>query len=130
MSRPRKEINWELVERRMEAGCTAKEIAASCNIDPDTFTNRIKEKYGNNFTHVSSLFYAAGDANIKFTQYMKALQGNIHMLILLGKERLNQGKDEEIKKSPYEDLLELRHENMLLKAEIDKCKELINGHQS
>lgn len=122
MARPKKEINWEIVEKKIEAGCNGIEIAATLRIDADTFYIRFKEQYGKSFQDSSGHFYSAGDANIKFTQYMKALAGNNNMLMLLGKERLNQGKEEEIKKSPLEDIIELRHENMILKAEIVKIK--------
>lgn len=120
MARPKKEINWEIVEKRMEAGCNGMEIAATLRIDPNTFYRRFEGQYGKSFADSVGGFYSAGDANIKFTQYMKALAGNNNMLMLLGKERLNQGKEEEIKKSPLEDIIELRHENMILKAEIQK----------
>lgn len=122
MARPKKEINWELVERRMEAGCSGVEIAAALRIQSDTFYTRFKEQYGKSFQDYHVDFYKAGDANIKFTQYMKAIAGNIPMLTLLGRERLGQSKDQE-KISPFEDLTILRHENMLLRAEIER----ING---
>lgn len=129
MARPQKEINWEIVEKRMEAGCNGIEIAAGLRINPDTFYMRFKQKYGKSFQDSSGYYYGAGDANLKFTQYMKALAGNTNMLTLLGRERLNQGKEEEIKKSPYDDILALRHENMILRAEIDGYKEHVHGDQ-
>ncbi len=125
MARPEKEINWEIVEKRIEAGCNGIEIAASLRVQADTFYLRFKKKYGKSFQDSSGYFYSAGDANIKFTQYMKALSGNCNMLTLLGRERLGQGKEQEAL-SPFEDLLGLRHENMLLRAEIEKVKEKLN----
>lgn len=120
MSRPKKDINWNIVEKKMEAGCTAKEIAGGmCDIN--TFYDRFKEHYGKSFGDYSDEFYSAGDANLKFTQYMKALAGNTNMLTLLGRERLGQGKEQE-KQSPFEDILALRHENMILRAQIEKAK--------
>ncbi len=128
MGRPKKEIDWKIVEKKIEAGCSAKEIAGSmCNID--TFYDRFKEEYGKSFSDYSDDFYYEGDGNIRFTQYMKALSGNINMLTLLGRERLGQGKEQE-KNSPFEDVLALRHENMILKAEIERIKELLNGNKS
>ena len=125
MSRPKKEINWDIVEKKMEAGCSAKEIAGGmCEIN--TFYDRFKEHYGKCFADYADELYGAGDANIKFTQYMKALAGNTNMLTLLGRERLGQGKEQE-KQSPFEDVLAMRHENMILKAEIAKMRE--NGDQ-
>lgn len=129
MSRPKKEINWEIVEKRMEAGCNGLEIAAVLRIDDDTFYRRFEQQYGKRFADSSGHFYSAGDANIKFTQYMKALAGNNNMLMLLGKERLNQGKEEEVKKSPLEDIIELRHENMILKDEVQKLKGDVDAHE-
>ncbi len=124
MARPKKEINWEIVEKKMEAGCTAREIAGGmCEIN--TFYDRFKEHYGKNFGDYADEFYRAGDANLKFTQYMKALAGNTNMLTLLGRERLNQSKEQE-KTPPFEDILALRHENMILKAEIARNKEQEN----
>ncbi len=121
MARPKKEINWEIVEKKMEAGCSAREISAGI-CDLDTFYNRFKERYGKSFGDYSDDYYSIGDGNIKFTQYMKALSGNNNMLLLLGRERLGQGKEQE-KQSPFEDVLALRHENMILKAEISEMKE-------
>lgn len=117
MARPKKEINWDVVEKRIEAGCSGIEIAAALRIDDDTFYGRFKEHYGKSFSDYSGTFYSAGDSNLKFTQYMKALSGNMQMLILLGRERLGQGKEQE-KNSPFEDILALRHENMILRAEL------------
>ncbi len=126
MARPKKEINWQIVEKRIEAGCNGVEIAAALRIDSDTFYIRFKQKYGKSFQDSSAHFYSAGDANLKFTQYMKALSGNNNMLLLLGRERLHQGKEQE-KTSPFEDLIDLRHENMILKAELDWMKEKHEG---
>ena len=57
---------------------------------------------------------------------MKALAGNIQLLLMLGRERLGQGKEPE-KQSPYEDVLSLRHENLFLKAALDELKEKLQN---
>lgn len=122
MARPKKPINWDVVEKRMEAGCSAKEIAASIPVEINTFYDRFKEEFGCGFGDFADTFCSAGDGNLRYTQYMKALSGNLNMLMFLGKERLGQGKDE-VMKSPYEETLELRHENMILRnrlANLDK----------
>src|SRR6185295_12346286 len=123
MPRQKKPINWEIVKKRMEAGCKARDIAGSLDINIDTFYDRFKEEFGRGFSDISDDFYCVGDGNIRFTQYMKALSGNIPMLTLLGRERLSQGKDQE-KVSPFEDILALRHENMILKAQLSTAKEI------
>lgn len=125
MGRHKKEINWNIVEKQMEARCTLKEIAGALRVDEDTLSKRFKEQYGKYFSDKSGEFQSAGAASLRFTQYMKALSGNIPMLTLLGREVLGQGKDTE-KFSPYEDILAMRHENMLLKAELAEIKEKLN----
>ena len=125
MARPKKEINWDIVEKKMEAGCSAREICGGvCEIN--TFYDRFKEHFGKSFGDFADDYYSAGDANIKFTQYMKALAGNTNMLTLLGRERLSQGKEQE-KVSPYEDVLALRHENMILRTELKEVRDKIEG---
>lgn len=128
MPRQKKPINWDLVEKKMEAGCSAKEIASTFDICLDTFYPRFKEEFGRSFSDISEERYLLGNGNIKLTQYAKAMSGNIHMLILLGKERLGQGKEQD-KQSPFEDTISLRHENMMLRAEIERVKEILDGIQ-
>lgn len=123
MGRPLLQIDWKLVEKRMEAGCTGIEIAACLHCDQDTFYRKVQEQYGKTFTALAGEFYSQGDANIRAMQYAKAMNGNINMLFFLGKERLGQGK-EEVKVSPFEDVIALKHENMLLRAEIAQRKEI------
>ena len=128
MARPKKEINWDIVEKKMEAGCPAREIAGK-HMNIDTFYDRFKEEFGSSFSDYSDAYYGEGDGNIRFTQYMKALQGNNNMLLLLGRERLGQSQEKEMA-PPNNDYIAMKHENMLLKAELDAIKETINGNQS
>jgi AraC-like DNA-binding protein len=129
MARPKKTIKWDEVEERMEAGCSAREIAQNFRISIDTFYDRFKEEYGSSFGDFSSDFAQCGKGNILHAQYRKALDGNTNMLVLLGREWLGQGK-EEVKVSPYQETISLSHENMLLRAEIAELRERVNGDES
>lgn len=126
MARPLKEINWKMVEKQMECGCSAKEISGSLHIDIDTFYLRFKRQYGSSFGDYLGKFQEGGKANLRLAQYMKAMNGNVAMQMFLGKEWLGQGK-EEVKESPYQDILELSHQNMMLRAENERLK---NGNPS
>lgn len=128
MGRTPKEINWDIVQKKVEAGCSAKEIY-ECLVDSDTFYRRFKDHFGENFADYSARMRSAGPGNIRFTQYMKALAGNTNMLMLLGREWLGQGKEPE-KVSPFEDSIAIRHENMLLRAELAGYKEHLNADKS
>jgi hypothetical protein len=124
MARPKKEINWDIVEKRMEAGNSAKKIAKHLRIDINTFYDRFKKEYNCCFADFADGITECGIGDIEFTQHMKALQGNVTMLMYLGKVKCGQKEPEQSTLlAPHQDMLELRHENMLLKAEIDKIKE-------
>ncbi len=92
--RPEKPIDWEIVDRLLEAGCTATEICPFFNIHADTLCRRIVDEKGMLFTDYAAEMHAKGDANIKATQYMKAIGqstlGDNVQLVWLGKNRLKQ----------------------------------------
>ena len=94
MARPEKEIHWESVERMMEAGNSARSIYTHFRMDKDTFYDRFKKEYGKNFSDYSDALDEDGKSNIRLMQYTKAVQGNIQMLIWLGKVRLGQREPE------------------------------------
>ena len=127
MGRPKKDINWDIVQKQVEAGCKAKEIYGDL-CDADTFYNRFKEHFGKCFSDYSDDLYSVGDGRIKFTQYMKALAGNIQMLCRLGDVRLGQNKTEE-KVSPFQNLADVEHENMILRSRVAKLEEKVNGYE-
>lgn len=90
MARPRKEIDWAVVERKMEAGCTQVEICSHFGINPTNFQDKFKEEYGEHFTAFATIIHSRGKGNVREAQYEKALEGNTNMLILLGKLWLGQ----------------------------------------
>lgn len=90
-----KEINWKEVERRIEVGTSGTTIAKCLRIHPDTFFDRFKEEYKVSFTEYTSGMTACLPANILLRQYIKAMEGNVEMLKLLGRENCGQGRDED-----------------------------------
>jgi len=94
MARKPKEISWEEVEYRMQAGNSGLQIAASMHMDENTFYNRFEDHYGYTYRNYSGIGYSVGNANLQLTQFHKALKGDTKLLIMLGIERLGQGKDE------------------------------------
>lgn len=133
MARPLKEINWQVVERMMEAGNTAKEISKYLRIDEDTFYRRFKIEFGSCFAGFADGIAECGDGNIRYLQYIKALSGNIEMLKLLGKERLGQGSESQLKKAPNQIVIDDMKENMRLKHELvikeEELEKLKNGYK-
>lgn len=91
MCRPEKPIDWERVDRLLEAGCLGTEIAPLFNLHHETFYDRVVKKYGIGFTEYMSQRRSAGDSLIREAQYKKAIKKQDNtMLIWLGKQRLGQ----------------------------------------
>lgn len=122
MARLVKEIDWAVVEKRMEAGETAACICYRHGLCVETFYKHFRKKYGCGFGDYQNKMKQVGKSNIIFTQYMKALSGNVKMLELLGREWCGQGKHEQ-NQSPFEDIIALRHENMILKSQLEKLQQ-------
>lgn len=90
VARPEKTIDWDLVDRLLEAQCSAREIAGNLGIHEDTLYNRTKEKYKMNYSDYSAKVSSRGVSLLKVAQFKKALSGNPNMLIWLGKIILKQ----------------------------------------
>ena len=104
MARPLKEINWEYVEKMIEAGCSAKEISGKYRIDNDTFYIRFKKQFGCRFQDYQAIVAPAGDGQIRTMQYAKALNnkapGSPQMLMYLGKVLLGQREPDNVSSTP------------------------------
>jgi hypothetical protein len=124
MARKPKEINWDIVENQMEAGLTAKQIAHG-KIDISNFYGRFKDHFGCDFANYASATYECGDGILKFVQYMKAKSGKTKELEKLCDIRLGQAVLKH-DSPPNDEFMAVKHENMLLRAEIEKIKEQMN----
>lgn len=90
MARPEKPIDWDRVDKLLQAGCFGTEVASHFDIHPSNFYDRVKDRYGMNFTDYSSSLRQKGESILREKQYDLALSGDRVMLIFLGKTRLNQ----------------------------------------
>lgn len=103
MSRPEKPLDWKRVNKLLNAGCKGTEIAASFDMHPVTFYEKVQEKFKVNFTEYSAIKRSEGDSLIREAQYDKALDGDNTMLIWLGKHRLEQKEDQSEWNKPQEE---------------------------
>jgi hypothetical protein len=87
---PRKIIDWEKVDRLIEAGCSGHEIAPAIGISSDTLYERCVLEKGMTYSDYSSKLRAKGDGLLKAKQFQLAMSGNPAMLVWLGKNRLGQ----------------------------------------
>jgi AraC-like DNA-binding protein len=134
MARPFKDIDWNLVEKLMEADCNGMQIAAKMRLNAETFYRRFKQEYGKSFQNCVGDFQRAGEADLKLSQHLKAINnkapGNIQMLTFLGKVRLGQREPEtlqlmaanQVHIDQSHKIMQLEHEISILKKDDDKSE--------
>lgn len=95
-ARPLIPINWEKVDKFLEAGSTGVQIAALIGMHPETLYDRCAREKGVGFTEYRSEKLEKGNSQLLGIQYKLAMQGDKAMLIWLGKNRLNQSDKKKI----------------------------------
>lgn len=100
--RPQIPIDWNVVDRYLEAGCTGTEIASIVGMHHDTFYDRVVLEKGVSFTAYQLEKRSKGDALIRSKQFSEAMKGDRSMLIWLGKNRLGQ-RDSDKEDKPVND---------------------------
>ncbi len=127
--RPPKPINWEVVERRIEAGNSAATIANSFNINISNFYDRFLKQFGVSFATFAQKAPETRDNNIEYTQYMKALSGNVQMLTWLGKVWCGQREPDMLSATPAnQEDIDKSQRIMELEHKLSKYES--NGNQS
>ena len=102
VGRPRKEIDFGLVDKLCALHCTGEEIAFACDVDFDTLSNHIKEQekpdgtYYKNFSDYFSVKGSMGRITLRKLQWESAKHGNVVMQMFLGKNILNQTDKQQI----------------------------------
>ena len=104
-----KYIDWNLVNKLLEAGCTGTEIAPHFGIHYETLYDRAYKDFGIMWTEYAQRLRQKGDSSLRAVQYAKALKGDNMMLIWLGKNRLGQrdGEDKNKDSPHHEELKQL-----------------------
>lgn len=94
--RPQIPIDWNVVDKWLEADCTGTQVAGMLGIHADTLYNRCQQDKGVTFTVYSNEKKSKGDAQLKIKQYSEAMGGDRGMLIWLGKQRLGQRENHDV----------------------------------
>ncbi len=95
MGRPRKEFNWEEFDKLCGIHATQREVADWFEMSEDTVDRRIKEQFGMTFADYVKQRQAPGKISLRRKQYEMAMNGNVTMLIWLGKQYLGQADKQE-----------------------------------
>lgn len=97
-ARPNKPIDWDLVDKLLEAGCLGTEIAANFDMHPNTFYDRCQLEKKMGFTEYQAQKRGKGDSILRAVQFQTAVKDKDRsMLIWLGKQRLGQKEPEKEK---------------------------------
>jgi hypothetical protein len=88
--RPAFDIDWDELDRWLEAWCDGTVIAEQFGIHEDTLYIAVREKYGVTFSEYKQKKRLSGNDKLRRVQHDQALDGDNAMLIWLGKNRLDQ----------------------------------------
>lgn len=94
--RPKKGIDFEVLSELCRLHCTGEECASVLKVDYDTLNKRIQEKYGFGFSDYYKKQSGSGKVSLRRAQWRSALEGNVAMMIWLGKQYLGQTEKTEM----------------------------------
>lgn len=96
--RPCRFFDKQQFEQLCQMLCTRKEIAEFFECDEDTINNWCKREYGKTFKEVYKEKSVKGKISMRRAQYKAGVEdGNVTMLIWLGKQYLEQTDKQDIK---------------------------------
>jgi hypothetical protein len=84
------EIDWDHFKKLCRLQCTLPEIASFFDCSEDTVENRCKSEHGMKFSELFAQYSAYGRLSLRRWQFKKAAEGNVAMMIWLGKQYLGQ----------------------------------------
>jgi len=90
MGRPKADIDWNKVDKYLQAQCDGVGIAGILGIHPNTFYLACEEKFKISFSEYSAQKRGEGRELLRAKQFQSAMEGDKTMLVWLGKQYLNQ----------------------------------------
>jgi len=91
-----KNIDWDVIDNMLIAGCNGVQCAAAVGVHPETLYYRCQDEKNTVFTVYAQEKRAHGDGLLHAAQFQKAYKDkNPTMLIWLGKQRLQQKEDKD-----------------------------------
>ena len=116
--------DWKKIELFLKSNASAADIARAMSCEIGMFKKRVEKHYdGMPYTQVQDWFAKSGDALLLAKQFQLAIQGNVKLLIWLGKVRLGQKEcGDTSSTSPEQEDIDKDHEIMQLKNELKKLK--------
>lgn len=95
MGRPKKVIDWDHLDNLLTLGAGLIDCSELLKMSDDTIQKNIKEKHNCTFTEYREKKLANMRVKLLKKQFDVAMNGNVTMLIWLGKQRLGQSEKTE-----------------------------------
>jgi hypothetical protein len=89
MGRPKKTINWKIVDEYLQAQCDGTSIAGILGVHPDTLYNACEREHKTTFSLYSQQKKAEGKEILRSTMFKNAIGGNPALQIWLSKQYLD-----------------------------------------
>lgn len=90
--RPQIALDWEEFDKLCGLQCTLREIACWFKCSEDTIENHVKRRHKMDFSDYFEQKRGTGKIALRRKQYDIAMNGNVTMLIWLGKQYLGQAE--------------------------------------
>lgn len=106
MGRPKKNLSskdWKSVDYMCMIHCTGEEIAGVLGMDYDTLNRNCKEQKECSISEYIKQHQNGGKMSLRRAQWKAAENGNVTMLIWLGKQWLGQTDKQEVSVSNQDD---------------------------
>jgi hypothetical protein len=94
--RPRKEIDYKVLDQLCKIQCTGEEVAAILGMSYGVMDGNIRKDCGVGFREYREKKGAEGRRSLRRKQYQLAMHGDRTMLIWLGKQYLGQADKQEL----------------------------------
>src|SRR5574343_1385285 len=96
IGRPDRFINWDKMDAALQFGARLIDIQGILDVSKNTVLRAIKLKHGLSFEDYRNLKMSTMRAKLLQKQFDVAMQGNVTMLIWLGKQHLDQKEKSEV----------------------------------
>lgn len=100
MGRPKIKIDYKILNKLCAIQCTQQEIADWFECSIDTIERAIKRDKGMIFAEYSGQKRKKGRISLRRKQWEVAMEGNVSMLIWIGKQYLGQTDKQEVTGGP------------------------------
>lgn len=110
MGRPKADIDWNKVDKYLQAQCDGVGIAGLLGIHPNTLYLACEDVHKISFSEYSAQKRGEGRELLRTKQFQAAMDGDKTMLVWLGKQYLNQREKSESNVSIETDSLKAKEE--------------------